>query len=219
MRSTKQYIDRQRVKHSQPSIHLTEKPAIPGLTAIFVATTVCRRLGISQDSRQVEIIRRGAETSRDDSATDIELRWPTSIWLGLACFVGFFSLLILVLVLTISAVPGTEIYGFYLAAGLGAAALGLWLAYFYQFGFIGSADEEGIKGYHKSSLKVRSVKWDEIESCEVTVVHDVMGRLSHPRFVFKDDNGKVLIDMTTIGTTSEQTGQFKKAVEYHLSKA
>jgi hypothetical protein len=182
-----------------------------------IATLVCRRLGVSQDDRNVEIIKHGSAAPQTDLPTEFEMRYSPSIWLGLALFIMHFSLLILVLVFVLPAVPGTKIYGFLLAAGFGVAGLGCWLAYLCKAGFIGRADEQGVKGYHVFNVRVKAVKWNEIESCEVTIIHDALGRLAHPFFVFKDKNGKVLLKMLTTGISAEQTNKFKAVIERHLS--
>ena len=189
------------------------------LLASIVATTVCRRMGISRDNRSVEIIKRGCETPPLDSFTAFEMRYPRSIWAALTWMTAPLSLLILILVSVVPSVPGTEIYAYWMAAGFALAAIGCWIAYLREAGFTGSVDEQGIKGYDSLSVKVKSIKWSEIEGCEVTVIHDALGRLAHPFFVFKGKDGKVLLKMLTSGISAEQTTQFKAGIEHYLSRA
>ena len=187
------------------------------LLSSVIATLVCRCLGVSLDSRELVVIKRGAKAPQSEPLTEFEMRYSKGIWLGLALFLTPFSLLILVLVFVVPSVPGTKIYGFLTAGGFGIAALGCWLAYFCKAGFIGRADEYGVKGYHMFNVNVRSLSWDAIESCEVTVVRDAIGNLLHPFFVFKDKNGKVLLKMLMSATPEAQTSKFEAVIEHYLA--
>lgn len=183
------------------------------------ARQVCRFFGTSQDSRTVEIIERGAKITQSESLREYELRFPRSELRGLAWLITICSLICFVAVIVLPAVPGTKPSGFFLAGTFGVAAIGCWLAYLYNLGFIARVDAHGIKGYSANfGVKVRSIPWEVIESCEVTTVHNVMGQLSHPFFRFKDKDGKVLLKMATLNP-GEQTSRFKIAIEHYLSQA
>ncbi len=92
-----------------------------------------------------------------------------------------------------------------------------WLAYIYKLGLIGRADETGVKAYNGGSIRLKLLRWDEIESCEVTRIHDAMGRLGSTIFVFKNRRNSTSLQMLVLATPAEQIAQFEALVENHLS--
>ena len=125
--------------------------------------------------------------------------------------------MILLLALIIPAKEGTQIYGFLLAGAFGLGAVFCWLAYIRQFGFIGRADEMGVSGYKIGGVSMKTVGWNEIERCEITTIHDALGRLVQTLFVFESRRKFVLLRILASATPSEKVEQFRSVVEYYLT--
>ena len=187
----------------------------------FIATMVCRRAGVSQDKREWEVMKRGFASPQPEATTTFEIRHSAKIWGGFALSFALFSLLTLVLVLGLPAKAGTQVYGFLLVGGFGLFAIIFWLAYFYNFGLIGRADEIGVKGYDQGygqgGFAVKSVNWDEIESCEITSIYNALGQLARTLFVFKDERELILLKISVGVIPPEQIAQFKATVGHYLS--
>ena len=190
------------------------------LISALVARQVCRRRGLSLDGQQIEIIRRGEKNSCAESAHDaasaFEMKAPRSLLL----WVGVMSALFFVAGLAAwFFLPDTlgKLSGILLAAMFGWFTLWAALAHFHEGESVGRVDERGVKGYHRFGLTMKFVTWKDIASCEVTVLHDVLGNLTHPFFVFKNHDGRVLLKMMMNGTPATQTEPFKAAIAQHLS--
>lgn len=178
-----------------------------------IAGLVCRRRGVSLASHAVVVITRG-QSPPTGPPEPFEMRFPTTRgWVGMSWLLAAVGLIVLVMVLAIPSVPGTAVYGYLLAAGFGLAAAGRRpQARLRRPG--GRPGGDGLDP--RSGFGTRSVGWDRVGSCEVTVRHDTLGRLTHPRFVFKDRGGAVALRMDAVADAG-QTGQFKDAVARYLS--
>ena len=180
----------------------------------LMAALQLRRLGLSKAGREVEIIARGAAIVPEENYPPLELRNPPAIYLGLALL---FSVLLLGIVALLVGIPNAtgKIYGVGMAVFFAVVALGCWIAYFRQAGFVARVDAVGVAG--KAGLSVRKLKWTQIASCEVARNYDVFGNQVITTFDFKGETGYTLLQLTTDGAEIEQIENFKDAISHHLS--
>lgn len=111
----------------------------------------------------------------------------------------------------VSPLPPDKFAPFVIAACFGAGAAALWTAYFQQVGLIASIDAKGVQG------KYKFVSWQSIESCEITLIYNLFGNLKIPFFVFKDCNGRVLLNIEALALPEHQNRHFESVIECYLS--
>lgn len=174
-------------------------------------------MGISQDRCEISHIKRGAIPFAGDWNSSFELKASRTLFLVVACLSTLFSLFILISVLIIPCKTGTEIVAFFLAAMVGVAAVGLWVAYFFKLGlFVARVDEHGVTAQRKSGFGTNFVSWEEIESCEVTAKFHATGRLTQTFFVFRNESGKQLLKLLIVEITEENKRKFQAVIEHYL---
>ena len=181
-----------------------------------VATRVCRLKGVLLDCTRLDVIRRGAGTPETVAPSAFSLRHSLRDWLLMARLLGVWATVVLGLLVAVTSVPGTAVYGYLLAGGIGLAAAGCWLAHRYKLGFMGRVAEGGVTAAGRHWFTTRSVTWAEVESCEVTVLRTAYGRVARPLFVFKDAGGRVVLTVTAVGADEPDTAAFRAAVERYL---
>ena len=181
-----------------------------------IAGVVCRHQGVSLATREVVVLTREPPMPAPPPGP-VEVRFPTARgWGQLSWLFAGLASVVLALLLTIPSVPGTEVYGYLLAAGFGLMAAGCRVPAVRRLGFVARADGLGVTGCTRSGFGTRSAAWDRVGTCEVDVRRDALGRLSRPRFVFKDRDGVVVLRVDALAG-GEQTGRFQDAVAGYLS--
>lgn len=173
-----------------------------------------RRLGLSKAGREVETIARGETMVPEENYPPLELRNPPTIYLVLALLFSFFTLGIVALLIGFPHATG-KIYGVGAAIFFAVVAVGCWIAFFRQAGFVARVDEKGVTG--KAGWSVRKLPWTQIVSCEVARIYDVFGNKVTTTFDFKGKTGYVLLHLMTDGADEKQIEAFKAAIEHHLS--
>ncbi len=184
--------------------------ALPHIAGIVVL----RRLGLSKQGRETEIIQRGETAAPDGNCSPVEIRNPPTIYLVLALLFTVFASMVVAGLIFIPHAEG-RISGFFAGLFFTAIALGCWIAFFRKAGFVAEVDEKGIRG--RAGWSVRTLKWAQIASCEVARVYDMFGNPLMTTFVFKGKSGYDLLTLSLDPSAGAQIDVFKAAIAQHLS--
>jgi hypothetical protein len=191
----------------------------------LISVRVLRWLGLLGENRTIEVIKRGGSAPQDVTSTlpEFTIKDSPGLFVGLASICTRAALVCLLGVLLLPAVPGTKIYGFLIVGSFGLfgllfwiGAFFIWLGYDYSGFLIARVDPRGIKG--PGSFWCKSVGWKDIDRCEVITLSNSLGPLP-AQFAFKDNSGKVLLNVYMQQERREGIELLKAAVECYLKQS
>lgn len=195
----------------------TPFPVMPlaafALFAWQIAGGMCRRRGLSRESRTSEVLKRGGPARELGVQGVVEVpapRWP---WVALGSLLAVPAVGICALILWLD-VKGVEQVGggsAYAAAGVfGLASLACWARNFGRGRLNALADDAGV--LRRSLLGDHRVSWDQVAEVGVHTERNVFGKPARTVCHFRDHSGRTLLTLSLEFVPEEARDRFIEAI-------